>query len=114
MKLIVMRNSGKITAVHTMDYYTNRGKTEQEVLDRLIAYNEEGGTYTAEIHEFDNSLSDVFQFLLSEGMYKSYATIDRLYERVGEMVASLGSTLHEVEDVADEVRYEMERLKKEK
>ena len=81
----------QIRYVQTLDYFVEKGRTEEEIDALVVKNNEELGWENIHSVEIDNNLNPLFNFLIGEKGYKSYRNITTVYNKLCDIQNDLES-----------------------
>lgn len=106
MKLLIRKHGGEINKVLSSGYYTEKDKTEAEVLEEVERYNaaNERLKYHFDALDVPAEMEEAIAFLLGEGKYAERRCLNDIYIRLGELVESLDEIECDVNYMTDEVR----------
>lgn len=81
----------RIRSIQTLEYWTAKGKTEQQLDEAVAKRNAEVGWQMYRTMEVSDDMKSVLRFALGENEYKSYADITAVYNKLREVETDLDS-----------------------
>lgn len=79
----------RILAIQSLDFYTRRGKSREEILNAIEDSNKNFGYQRFKLVNAPDELNEIFDFALGEKRYKGTTTMDDLRDRLDEAITNL-------------------------
>ena len=107
MKVITtLRDDGSISFIHSFDYYREKKKTDEEIVNAVESSNKSAGREMHKIVEIPDEYDEMLSFLLGEKKYRrSY-----YFEDILNAIDCLREDIESVECSLDEFDYGIERI----
>lgn len=102
---------GHISSVRSFDSYTDKGITEEKLIERTKECNDDAGYERFKIVEVDDEVGELFTFLLGERKYKTLKDIDDFCNELEEIDGTLSGLARDVFDASEAIENMKNKLK---
>ena len=100
----------RIISVQSLDYWKQRGKTEEEIDAAIDKNNQQGDRPHYDKLEVKGQEALVMRFLLGDGQYQTHRNITNVYNAIRELNDTLESMRQDCFDACESVEEQMEKL----
>lgn len=115
MKISVCyKKDGSILHVHSFDFYTDKGTTEEQIKARVKEINEKAGYEQYKTIEVSDEIGEIITMLLGEKKYKRCKDIEDILdslESVNDTISSVSRDIYDASNAAEDCKKLIEELK---
>ena len=102
---------GSIVSVRSFESYTDKGVTEEKIIEQTAKLNEEAGYERFKTLEFDDEAGEALRFLLGDRKYKTSKDIEDLCDEIEEIDSTLSGLSRDIFDASDAIETMKNKLK---
>ena len=100
----------RIISVQSLDYWKQRGKTEEEIDAAIDKNNQQGDRPHYDKLEVKGQEALVMRFLLGDGQYQTHRNITNVYNAIRELNDTLESMRQDCFEACESVEEQMKKL----